>query len=104
MRYLSKGIDVPEVDVRGGMVPAPRESGGSVFEWAKLMAGIMRIASSETWPVSAYVRVFHQGHWFYIDNADLASKQTFALLETALALQAGDVPPIPTVLTLPIAR
>jgi hypothetical protein len=104
MRYLSKGIDVPEVDVRDGTVPVLRESGGPVFEWAKLMVGIIRIASSETWPESAYVRVLHQGHWFYINNSDLASKQTFALLETALALQAGDVPPIPTVLTLPIAR
>lgn len=104
MRYLSKGIDVPEVDVRGGTVPVLRASDGSVFEWTKLMAGIMRIASAETRPASAYVGAFHQGHWFYIDNADLASKQTFALLETALALQATDVPPIPTVLTLPIAR
>jgi hypothetical protein len=104
MRYLGKGIDVPDVDVRGGAVPVLRASDGSVFDWGRLTVGIMRIASSETSPGTAYVRVFSQGHWFYIDNADLASKQTFALLETALALQAGDVPPIPTVLTLPIAR
>ena len=104
MRYLSKGIEVPEVDVRSGTVPVLRASDGSVFEWAKLMTGIIRVASSDTWPTSAYVRVSYQDHWFYIDNADLASKQTFALLETALALQAGDVAPIPTVLTLPISR
>ena len=103
MRYLSKGIDVPDVDVRGGLVPAPRGA-GSEFVWATLMSDVVHIASSETWPASAYVRVFHNGHWFYIDNADLVSKQSFALLETALALQAGEVPPISTILTLPISR
>jgi len=35
---------------------------------------------------------------------DIASKQTFALLGTAYALQAGDVPPVATILTLPTAR
>jgi hypothetical protein len=104
MRYLSKGVDVPDVDVRGGLVPVLRESGGSAFDWAKLLNGIMRISSSESWPANAYVRVFHQGHWFYIDNADLSSKHDFALIETAFALQAGDVPPITTILTLPISR
>ena len=104
MRYLSKGIDVPDVDVRGGFVPVLREAGGFAFDWTKLLNGVMRISSDETWPANAYVRVFHQGHWFYIDNTDLASKQTFALMETAFALQAGNVPPITTVLTLPIAR
>jgi len=104
MRYLSKGIDVLDVDARGGLVPVLRDAAGSEFVWATLMSGIMHISSSETRPASAYVRVFHNGHWFYIDNADLVSKQSFALIETAFALQAGEVPPISTILTLPISR
>jgi hypothetical protein len=104
MRYLSKGIDVPDVDVRSGLVPVLRDSAGSDFEWVTLMGGIMHISSSDSWPAKAYVRVFHNGHWFYIDNADLASNQSFALIETAFNLQAGEVPPITTVLTLPISR
>ena len=68
------------------------------------MSDSMHILSSEIWPPSAYVRVFHNGHWFYIDNADLISKRSFALAETAFALQAGEVPPITTILTLPISR
>ena len=104
MRYLSKGIDVPDVDVRGGLVPVLRNAAGAELVWATLMSDSMHILSSETWPPSAYVRVFHNGHWFYIDNADLISKQSFALMETAFALQAGEVPPITTILTLPISR
>jgi hypothetical protein len=104
MRYLSKGIDVPDVDVRGGLVPVLRNAAGTELVWATLMSDSMHILSSETWPPSVYVRVFHNGHWFYIDNADLISKQSFALMETAFALQAGEVPPITTILTLPISR
>ena len=104
MRYLSKGIDVPDVDVRGGLVPVLRDAAGAELVWPRVMTDSMHILSSETWPASAYVRVFHNGHWFYIDNADLISKQSFALMETAFALQAGEVPPITTILTLPISR
>jgi hypothetical protein len=104
MRYLSKGIDVPHVDARGGLVPVLRDGAGSELVWATVMRDVMHILSSDTWPASAYVRVFHNGHWFYIDNADLVSKQSFALIETAFALQAGEVPPISTILTLPISR
>ena len=50
------------------------------------------------------MRVRAHERWFYIDARDIASKQTFALLETAYALQAGDVPPVTTILTPPIAR
>jgi hypothetical protein len=55
-------------------------------------------------PSAAYVSVRHDSHWFHIDRTDLGTKQVFALLETVFALQGGDVPPISTVLTLPIAR
>jgi hypothetical protein len=104
MRFVSKGIDVPERDLRSGFVPALTDGPGLVSEWSGLLKDIMRIRSSPSSPESAYVRVQYRDNWFYIDNADLASKQTFALLETAIALQAGDVPPISTVLTLPISR
>jgi hypothetical protein len=104
MRFLSKAVLVPDADVRRGYVPVVREVNGSAFEWSQVLGGIMRIASGEERPANAYVDVLHEGHWFRIDNADLASKHTFALIETAISLQAGDVPPITTVLTLPITR
>ena len=104
MRYLSKGMDVPDADLAAGYLPVLRKPDGTIFEWNALLAGVFRVRTADIVPATAYVRVQHQGRWFYIDNADLKSKQTFALMETALALQAGDVPPISTILTLPIAR
>ncbi len=104
MRYLSKGIEIPDADVAAGFVPVLRKPDGSAFDWMTLLSDVFRIRATQNTPPTAYIRIQHQGHWFFIDNADLASKQTFALIETTLALQAGDVPAISTVLTLPIAR
>jgi hypothetical protein len=104
MRYLSKGIAVPDDHRAEGLDPAARDGSGASLDWARLLGGAFSIRVSDTMPASAYVSVHHDGRWFYIDRADLATKQVFALLETVFALQGGDVPPITTVLTLPIAR
>ncbi|HVF63159.1 MAG TPA: hypothetical protein VNE58_04100 [Casimicrobiaceae bacterium] len=103
MRYLSKGIEIPQADRAAGNVPQVSVD-GEVVDWTKLMSGIFTVRSSEVPPANAYVSIRHERHWFFIDPADLAAKQSFALLETVFALQGGDVPPITTVLTLPIAR
>jgi hypothetical protein len=104
MRFLSKGVAVPAPDVAAGRVPVLAGDAGAPFDWNLMLGGVIRIASRDSTPVDAYVRVRAHEHWFYIDARDVASKQTFALLETAYALQAGDVPPVTTILTLPIAR
>jgi len=104
MRYLSKGMEVPDADIAAGYLPILRQPDGTIFDWSTLLSGVFRIRTADVIPATAYVRIQHQGRWYFIDNADLKSKQTFALMETALALQAGDVPPISTILTLPIAR
>ncbi len=104
MRFLSKGVVVPAPDVAAGIVPVLRGDGGATFDWNRMLDGVIRIASREDAVEGAHVGVRAHERWFYIDTRDLASKQTFALLETAYALQAGDVPPVTTILTLPIAR
>jgi len=104
MRFLSKGVAVPAADVAAGQVPVLSGATGEAFDWNRMMGGVIRIGSRDDAPVGAHVRVRAHERWFYIDARDIASKQTFALLETAYALHAGDVPPVTTILTLPIAR
>jgi len=50
----------------------------------------------------AAVAVAHRGHWSYIDEADLASKSTFALLAQLCVLQDGSAQGAVPVLTLPV--
>jgi len=104
MRFLAKGVVVPARDLAAGEVPVLAGEAGAPFDWGRMMSGVIRIASRGDAPGDAHVRVRAHDHWFYIDARDPASKQTFALLETAYALQAGDVPPVTTILTLPISR
>ena len=104
MRYLSKGIVVPESDARDGHVPVARDAAGAPLDWQRVLDGVFTVGSAEVMPAAVYIGVRHHGRWFYIERTDLATKHAFALLETVFALQGGDVPPISTVLTLPIAR
>ncbi|MGB1881610.1 MAG: hypothetical protein ACPHTD_12920, partial [Gammaproteobacteria bacterium] len=58
--------------------------------------------SQETRPASAAVAVNYRGHWFYIDDSDIDSKSTFALLGQLFALQSDADKTGAPVLTLPV--
>jgi hypothetical protein len=103
MRYLSKGVAVAESDLAAGIAPAARNAGRLPAE-AALLERVFRVHSADEPPSATHVRIRHDGRWYWIERNDLASKHTFGLMETAFALQGGDVPPISTMLTLPIAR
>ena len=57
-------------------------------------------------PPDAYVAVEYRGHWFYIDDCDLASKATFLLVLKMSRVDFGQRLPGPSgpVLTLPVGR
>ncbi|UCG16782.1 MAG: hypothetical protein JSV19_01855 [Phycisphaerales bacterium] len=48
------------------------------------------------------VAVRYRGYWFYIDDTDLHSKSTFALLRQLFSLPAGQFKGAAPVLTLPV--
>jgi len=62
----------------------------------------MLVQAQEEYPQDAAVRVRYRGHWYFIDDADLESKSTFALLIQLLSLQSGATAGGAPVLTLPI--
>lgn len=102
MSLLAQGVDVPPGHIESGRVTDTRGAGGEPFDWGGVTSGLMQIHASSTPPVGAAVAVRHRGTWFSIDDADLPSKSTFALLGQVLALQSGDVERALPVLTLPI--
>ena len=51
---------------------------------------------------NAYLAVQYRDMWFYIQDNDVASKETFMLFETLLALQAGEIRHSQAPLTLPV--
>lgn len=100
--YLSHAIEVPDKHRERGLVTTTVDPQGRVFDWARVTGDLLRVHSRAMPPRSAAVAVRYAGQWFFIDNSDLTSKSTFALLGQLFALQAGaEVGPAP-VLTLPI--
>jgi hypothetical protein len=66
--------------------------------------GWIKIHSSSNRPGNAMVSVQHNGFWFSIDETDIQSKDTFALVKLLYQMQAGDVPTVQPLLTLPVAQ
>lgn len=90
MHYLSNGVVVPEVHLKDGLAIRTTQDG---VDWARDMTDkLLSIESSSGKPKEKVLAaVKYRGHWFYIRDNDLESKQTFNLLLTLIALQSGNV-------------
>lgn len=89
--YLSRGVQVPQEDIVNHRVETHRLADGTLFDWTEVTRGMICVKSSKTHPLHAVVAVHYRNRWFYIDDNDVDSKQTFALLEEIFALRAGTV-------------
>lgn len=102
--FLAQAVEAPETDVGAGRVTVTRTEAGEVFDWKKVVRQLMRIQSSPSRPANAAASVWYRGSWFFIDDSDLGSKSTFALLTQLVALQSGEVTRLAPVLTLPVGK
>jgi len=100
--YLSHAVEVPEEHSARGWVTNTTAADGTPFDWGEVTGDLLRVRTSSSKPDGAYVAIPYRGAWFYIDDANLESKTTFALLSYLFALQAGDRKSVTPALTLPI--
>jgi hypothetical protein len=70
---LASSVEVPERDVAEGRVYLPQQQ----YRAEAAMPPLMRIRYSEEQPTEAHVAVPYRGGWFWIDDRDFPSKQTF---------------------------
>ncbi len=64
--------------------------------------GQLFIRATSDEPKDAMVAIRHHGYHFSIDNTDVNSKDTFALLKLLYQMRAGDVKSSAPILTLPV--
>ncbi len=102
MYFLSNAIEIPAADRDDGRVRQTAGADGGEFDWDSVTGDLLRVKSQETRPASAAVAVNYRGHWFYIDDSDIDSKSTFALLGQLFALQSDADKTGAPVLTLPV--
>lgn len=78
--YLSHGIEVPPAHVEDGLVTVTRSADGTAFDWGEMTSDLLRVRTSPSRPAGAAIAVPYRGHWFYVEDSDLDSKSTLALL------------------------
>lgn len=104
MYFLSQRVDVPNQDresgkVEGGVDPIAKSLGNE-----KPSGPQFAIKSQSARPDQPAVAVRYRDSWFYIDDADLRTKEMFSLLTQIFSLQASAIAVTPPVLTLPVGR
>jgi hypothetical protein len=107
--FLANGVEVPGEHLDCGLVKPAVDEEGKVFDARAVTAGLfeVHVAPGHKPPKSAYVAVKYRGHWFYIDDADAASKETLSLMIQLVRLDfnrqrlGGTSGPL---LTLPVGR
>jgi len=112
LQYLSHGVVVPPEHLISGVAQATIGPDGNVFDWRNLTEGLFVVyhARQHRRPDDAYVAIKYRGYWFYIDDRDQASKQTFSLMIHLIRLDVSN--PLTSesgaqrtpVLTLPVGR
>jgi hypothetical protein len=100
--YLANGVEVPDKHLCAGIVgPA---AGGAGPELTRGLFEV-HVSGGHKPPPTAYVAIKYRGYWFYIDDRDQATKDTFGLVLHVSRLDfarqhIGTAP----VLTLPVGR
>jgi hypothetical protein len=59
------------------------------------------VRSGKSKPGQAFVSVPYQGHWFWIDETDLPSKTTLAVVTILFNFLEGNTPKTAPILTIP---
>jgi len=93
---LGFGIEVPKADVKAGRVlPGRRQADSAPY------TPLTRIHSGAEAPADAYVAVPYRGHWYWIDDSDVASKSSFTFLLILFSLAETGPSSAAPVVTVP---
>jgi hypothetical protein len=100
--YVAQGIEVPGEHVAAGLTKVYRDTRDRPVERRRFTRDLLDVRCSALPPGNASVAVPYRGRWFYIADADTASKDAFTLLSIIFALQSEEKKTGP-VLTLPVS-
>lgn len=97
MAAIASRVDIPEADITSHRaLPKPPEAPGEG------VMGPVAVRSGSAKPSDAFAAVNFHGHWFWVDDHDLATKRVFSFLMLAFTLmeEKGGSPPLQ--LTIPV--
>jgi hypothetical protein len=85
---ISWYIDVPEEHVQDGR---------TLSTFVPDEADLMNVRVSKDKPKDAFISIYFRDHWFYIDDRDVPSKNTFAVIQLLFSMAnsgSGSVGPL----------
>jgi len=103
MYYLSLGIIIPNDHDKMQIAIPSTTWGENPVDLTAIINKLLCVKTSPYYPKNAFIAVKYKKHWFYIDDVDINSKRTFALLLSLYNLQAGGVKQLMPILTIPIS-
>jgi hypothetical protein len=99
LQVASKAVQVPSEEVERGVVTANQspdlQSSAGAADW-------LVVKSSDSAPANSSLSIEYRGNWYFIDDTDLKSRETFAMITALFAVVGGTVPGAHPVLTLPV--
>jgi hypothetical protein len=102
--FVSQGVQVPAEHLECGIATRTRDYNGQDFDWQQVLGGLFRVCcvQSKRPPKCAHIAIQYKGYWFYIDERDLETKSTFALLLEVSRLELESKKGNAPILTLPL--
>lgn len=82
LSYLAHGVIVPADHIVCGLARATVEPDGRLFDWQQVTGGLFTVhcVKQHHRPACAHIAVRYRDYWFYIDDRDQDTKETFALM------------------------
>lgn len=88
--YLGQGVEAPPEHLATGVASRERHAQhGALVDTSPYVKDLFRVGQAPSRPADAFVSVRYRDTWFYLDDADLRSKQVFSLMITLMALQSS---------------
>ncbi len=91
LSYFSKGVDLPEEDIRNKRVAMTYYPDGQVFDWRQVTGKLFRVRVCSNRPSHAFVSVKYRNHWFYITDSDFESKESLMLIAIIMGIYEGKI-------------
>lgn len=96
MLQLGFGVELPAAHAAEGRALPGRRQAGDAQSTA-----LVRIRSGTEAPADTYAAVPYKGHWYWIDDTDIASKRVFTFLLILFSLAETGQSPAAPVVTVP---
>ena len=97
MAAVAARVDIPETDIaaKRAIPGSPEAPGEGVMKPVAVRTGGLK-------PLDAYAAVNFHGHWFWVNDDDLATKRVFSFLMLAFTLMEDKSPNLPVQMTIPL--